>query len=330
MKPISIGKFRGLKVCSTPHGALAVLALDHRNNLRRALNPANPDSVGGATMSAFKQHVTQVLAPAASSVLLDPEVGAMQCVTSDALPGNIGLVVAVEATGYAGTSAERESRILDDWSVAKAKAMGANAIKLLIYYHPDSPTASAVEGLVAKVTEECHEADMACFLEPLSYSLDPAEKRLQGEERKQVVIETALRLTAIGGDILKAEFPLDFQNDTDEQHWVDACRELTKASEVPWVLLSASVDYETYLRQVTIALQQGGSGVAVGRAVWKEATDLTGAEREHFLRTVAIERMARLTALCDALATPWASYFTLPVVESNYYKTYGSHVQEPA
>ena len=42
--------------------------------------------------------------------------------------------------------------------VEKAKRMGASAIKLLVYYHPDSPTAQEIEDFTSKVAEDCHKA----------------------------------------------------------------------------------------------------------------------------------------------------------------------------
>jgi tagatose-1,6-bisphosphate aldolase len=82
------------------------------------------------------------------------------------------------------------------------------------------------------------------------------------------------------------------------------------------------VNYDMYLRQVTIACQSGASGVAVGRAVWKEATSLTGPERATFLHGPAYERMARITALCEALARPWTEFYMAPVIEANWYERY--------
>jgi tagatose 1,6-diphosphate aldolase len=322
MTTLSIGKFRGLQQCSTARGVLAVLALDHRNNLRQALGPEAPDSVTDEAMVAFKQEVVLALAPVSSAVLLDPEIGAAQCVASGALPGGVGLVVAVEATGYTGDPTARQSRILPGWSVEKARRMGANAVKLLVYYHPDSETAGELEAFIRQVVADCAAQDIPLFLEPLSYSLDPARKKLPPEERRQVVIETARRLTALGIDILKAEFPLDVSAQTDEREWAAACAELTAASAVPWVLLSASVDFETYLRQVTVACQAGAAGVAVGRAVWQEATKLQGQARKDFLRDTARERLARLTAGCDALARPWRAAYSAPDVGSTWYEHY--------
>jgi tagatose-1,6-bisphosphate aldolase len=278
--------------------------------------------VSDVALSAFKVEVTQALGSASSAVLLDPEVGAFQVIAQGALPGSVGLVVAVEATGYTGDPSARQSRILDGWSVAQAKRMGASAIKLLVYYHPDAPTADAIETLVAQVAADCQQQDIPFMLEPLSYGLDPAQKKLVGDERRRVVVETARRLTAIGGDILKAEFPLDITTSPDREAWAAACAELATTSAVPWVLLSASVDYDTYLEQVAVACQQGASGVAAGRAVWQEAPQLDGEARLAFLRSFAFERMQRLTSLVDALATPWMSAFSPPAADSTSYRSY--------
>ncbi len=71
MRKLSVGKYRGLQQCSTEQGALAVLALDHRNNLRNALKSGRPESVTDSEMMDFKQQVARILSPAASAILLD-------------------------------------------------------------------------------------------------------------------------------------------------------------------------------------------------------------------------------------------------------------------
>jgi tagatose-1,6-bisphosphate aldolase len=121
-------------------------------------------------------------------------------------------------------------------------------------------------------------------------------------------------------DLLKAEFPLDV-NDHDENKWMDACREISSASTAPWILLSAAVDYETFLRQVTVACNAGASGIAVGRAVWKEAVTMQGDERMRFLSTTAKYRISRLTSLCHALAKPYTDFYTAEA-PFDWYKTY--------
>jgi tagatose 1,6-diphosphate aldolase len=319
---LSLGKYRGLQQCATPRGALSVLALDHRNNLRAALRPDAPDSVSADELTAFKCETVQTVAPAASAVLLDPEVGAAQCVASGALPGNVALVMALEATGYEGDSTARQSRVLPGWNVEKAKRFGANAVKLLVYYHPDAPTAAETESLIRQVAADCIMHDLALFLEPLSYPLDSTRKKLILAERRWAVIEMARRLAVPGVDVLKIEFPLDSAAEPDEREWHKACAELTVACAVPWVLLSGAAEYETYLRQVTVACRAGASGVTVGRAVWQEAPALSGEARTAFLKGPAHERMARVTALVDALARPWTDYHSAPDIRPGWYEHY--------
>lgn len=44
MNSPTVGTMRRLQQCATPQGILATLAIDHRNNLQRALNPKAPDA----------------------------------------------------------------------------------------------------------------------------------------------------------------------------------------------------------------------------------------------------------------------------------------------
>lgn len=303
MRTITIGKLRSLQQCTSPQGTFTCLALDHRQNLRRALSPQDPGRVTDGELSNFKLEVTSNLARFSTAVLLDPEVSAAQAIATGCLPGQVGLVVALEFTGYNGLPIARQSQVLPDWSVEKAKRMGASMVKLLVYYHPQSPTAAEIEDFVRLIGEECSRFDLGLMLEPLSYSLQEGSS-LSSAEKRFVVTETARRLVVPGVDILKSEFPLDAHGGEDEKSWAEACAEISSASPVPWILLSAAVDYESYLRQVLVACQAGAAGIAVGRAVWQEAVGLKGSERSIFLQTSARERLTRLTELCSQNARP--------------------------
>ena len=318
MKRLTIGKLRGLQQCASSRGTFTCLALDHRQNLRRSLNPENPNAVPDLALTDFKLEVAETLANEASAVLFDPEYSAAQAVAGGILPKDAGLVVAVEATGYTGDPTARQSRILPGWSMAKAKRMGASMVKLLVYYHPDSPTASEIENFVIQVAEEGKKYDLGIMLEPLSYSLDGG--KLSSAEKRKVVIETAHRLTPLGADLLKAEFPLSTR-EASQNSWSEACAEISSASTLPWILLSAAVDFETYLHQIEIACNAGASGAAVGRAVWKEAVAMKPDERREFLNGEARERLSRLTALSTALGKPWTDFFTAGEMK-DWYKNY--------
>jgi tagatose-1,6-bisphosphate aldolase len=275
-------------------------------------------------MVAFKQDVAAALSPVATAILLDPVYGAAQAVAAGAVSGHSGLVVAVEKTGYTGDPTARESQILPGWGVAQIARMGASAVKLLVYYHPDAPHAADQEQLVYEVGAACAHHDIPFFLEPLSFSLRPGEKKLPPDERRAVVVETAARLTLLGVDVLKAEFPVDSTLVTDEAAWAAACRELTAASRVPWVLLSAGVSFETYARQTVVACQAGASGVMAGRAIWKEASALSGEARRSFLQKTAAARLRRLATVCQAHGRPWTAFYPdlAQTVGQDWYATY--------
>jgi tagatose-1,6-bisphosphate aldolase len=320
MTNCSIGKLRGLQKCTSHKGTFTALAIDHRQNLRRALNPMNPTFVSDADLSRFKLEVAAALADLATAVLLDPEFSAAQGVAAGVLPKQTGLVVAIEATGYSGEETARQAHILPGWSIAKAKRMGADMVKLLVYYHPGSPAAAEVESFVHQIADECGEHDLALILEPLSYSLDVSRK-LTSREKRYVVSETARRLVVPGVDVLKAEFPLDIATDQDEAVWAEACAEISAACATPWILLSAAAEVETYVRQSAIACRSGASGIAVGRAVWQEAVGMDGKERLDFLRTTARTRLERLAALCDDLAKPVGNFYQSKT-PFDWFKTY--------
>jgi len=319
MSDLSIGKFYGLQHISTRRGTFTCLALDHRQNLRRSLNPDNPASVTDADLSNFKLTVTTALASDSTAVLLDPEYSAAQAVAGGIIPNHVGLVVALEVTGYSGDPIARQSQILPGWSAEKAKRMGANAVKLLVYYHPDAVNASETEDFVGQVADDCKALDLLIMLEPLTYAPNDSGI-LTSEEKKIAVIGTARRLSPLGIDILKAEFPLDYK-EADQSLWLEACQELSSASVVPWILLSAAVDFETYLQQVSVACKAGASGCAAGRAVWKEAVSLDVATRKTFLETTARERLMQLMKLCDTQAKPYTDFYSA-IAPFDWYKRY--------
>jgi len=315
---MTIGKWRRLQQTAGPRGTFYIVAVDHRGPLRRSLETESPQGKTNEALTALKRDIVRHLAPATSAVLLDPETAAGQCVADGSMPGGTGLIVALD-TGSTGDPLNRTTSLVDNWSVEKTVRMGASGVKMLLYYHPLAPQAGERESLVRKVARDCAQYDIPFFLEPLSYACDDQNKSLPPEQRRQVVIETARRLVPLGVDILKAEFPVDVSTEPDENIWRDACEELTDASEVPWVLLSAGVSYNTFMKQVGIACEAGASGVMAGRAVWKEAVTLDVAARNNFLKSAGYERMQGLKSLCEQLGRPFTEVYDSPKPPYDWY-----------
>jgi tagatose 1,6-diphosphate aldolase len=315
---MTVGKWRRLQQTAGPVGTFSVLAIDHRGPLRRALGKESPRGTTNEALTALKSDIVRQLAPVTSAVLLDPETAAGQCIADGSIPGRTGLIVALD-TGSTGDPLNRSTTLVENWSVEKTLRVGASAVKMLLYYHPKAPEADRREALVQKVAQDCTQFEIPFFLEPLACAADGSQGPLPPEQRREAVIETVRRLVPLGVDILKAEFPVDVNVEPDESVWREACEELTGASEVPWVLLSAGVSYDAFLKQVRVACEAGASGVMAGRAVWKEAVTLDRLVRNTFLQSVGYERMRRLQSLCESLGRPFAEVYEAPKLTYNWY-----------
>jgi tagatose 1,6-diphosphate aldolase len=322
---LPLGKIRALQQCATANGAFTILAADHRDAMRLMIDATHPQSVSSQTLTEIKLDIVRSLSDLPSAILLDPVYSAAQAIAGAALAGRAGLLVALEDQGYLGDPYNRETASLRDWSVEKARRLGATGVKVLLFYHPDSPSAEKQENYTRSMIADCQRYELPLFLEPISYPLNPQSQKDSPEfarERRRVVIESARRLGALGADVLKVEFPLDANYHSDPAVWADACAELNDASRIPWILLSASEPFETFCQQLTIACQAGCAGFAVGRSVWKEATSLPAQERVHFLSTSARERFKRLADIAHASAHSWQTRYTLSMPDENWYQTY--------
>jgi len=306
---LSIGKLRGLQQVANDNGFLTICAIDHRGALQRAMNEKNPDAVTYQDMVDFKLDLCQAVAPYVSAVLLDPVYGAAQTIAAGILPGHIGLLVSMEKTGYSGESTARITELLLGWSVEKVKRMGASAVKLLVYFRPDlKEIASRQLELVAKVADQCIKEDIPLLVEPVSYPVEEVGVSAPkfADMKPELVIETARQITSLPIDVLKAEFPADMEFEQDEKKLLHLCQELDQASRLPWVLLSAGADYETFNKQVEIACKAGASGFLAGRALWQEGVEIRSREkRMQFFIDTAASRVKELADIVNKYGRPW-------------------------
>ena len=331
MRRLTIGKIRGLQQIANRDGILTICAMDHRGSLRRMIGKEHPQEVGYEEMVERKLELCSILAEYASAVLLDPIFGAAQCLAHSALPKNTGLLVSIEATGYSGGAERRITELLEVWSVEKIKRMGASAVKILVYYRPDlRELAEKQLNTVSLVAEECLKFDIPFLVEPVSY---PVGSEISNPEefaagKGHLVIETARDMTALPIDVLKAEFPADLRYKKDKSELVELCHQLDGVSQVPWVILSAGVDFDMFYQQVEIACRAGASGFLGGRAIWREAIIIDDAkERVKYLSTVAVDRLRRLNEITSKYAVPWYRRYGLTAeklteVSDGWYEEY--------
>lgn len=318
---LSPGRYRGLKATSLAEAdVFGIVAFDQRGSYRRMMPPDSSYE----DLARVKREVIGALSRAASAILTDPTYGLGAAMRMN---GKSGLLLALEKSGYSGDASYRKTELIPGWTAEKIRKVGANAVKFMVYYNPQNEALAAeLERLIRQVVAECHRWDLPVFLEPMSYSVEPdiaKDSAAYAAQRAEIVIETARRLSRTGADVLKMEFPLDIQFNDDRAAWRRACAELSEASSVPWVLLSAGVDFEQFKPQAQIACECGASGFLAGRAIWKEAAAMGPGERQTFLQGTASARLRELLAIAASAARPWSAFYAPPPSSATWYETYG-------
>jgi tagatose 1,6-diphosphate aldolase len=329
---LSTGKLRKLNMLADPQGRFKMMAIDQRGSLQTQLSKAleiDPKQVPFDAVARTKETLTRVLAPYATALLTDPIFGYPY--SAPHIPGSVALLLAYEDTGYekgGPDGDERKSRMIDGWSVSKAQRAGADAIKVLLYYHPDASddTRRHQHELVRGVGRECAEAELPFLLELVAYPLKgvAADSAEFARQKPDLVTRSAREFSnpEYGVDILKLEFPCNLKFTTEFadgfydgkkrepvyslKEVASYCKLLDEASGLPWVILSAGVDIEEFLENVRLTTEAGASGFLCGRAIWKGAVDLYPDMdgMSEFCRTEGVYNFVRCNAFAER-ALPW-------------------------
>lgn len=285
----SEGKIKHMNALSNDKGVIAAAAMDQRGSLRKSIASAKgvpQEQVTAEMMEEFKVVVSKVLTPYASAILLDPEFGLP---AAKARSKNAGLLLAYEESGYDNTQEGRLPDLLPHLSVKRIKDMGADAVKILIYYSPfDKADVNDIKhAFVERIGAECEYHEIPFFLEMVGY--DPAggdEKGLEYAKKKPDVV---LGYMAEFGkpqykvDMLKVEVPVNaeyvegssiFKGQAAQSHQeaLDLYRKAAEIATKPFIYLSAGVGNAQFVESLHLAADAGTdySGVLCGRATWKE------------------------------------------------------------
>ncbi len=103
-------------------------------------------------------------------------------------------------------------------------------------------------------------------------------------------MDGAALAVACGAKILKLQYPGS----------AEASARVTEAAQgVPWAVLSAGVDHETFIEQVRTAVANGASGAMAGRSLWKDSLSIDADRREELLSGRALPRLRELADAVD-------------------------------
>lgn len=327
---ISPGKQKGLKAVSDSRGVIGAAAMDQRGSLKSAIakdKGIDKKAVTDRMMAEFKEAVARILTPHASAILLDPEYGLS---AAKVRAKNAGLLLAYEKSGYDNTQPGRLPDLLDNYSVRRLVAAGADCIKILLYYTPfDPPAVNEIKhAWVERLGAECAAADVPFFLEFVGYEEGADEKGIAFARKKPEIVARSMEEFSkpqYAVDVLKVEVPVTmafvkgarsckgesvYTREEAKEHF----RRAAAAAKKPFIYLSAGVSNDTFNESLELAAEAGTnfSGVLCGRATWKDGIPVYAKEGikafEEWLATQGVANINNVNARL-AGAKPWFAFY---------------------
>ncbi len=320
MAELSPGKLWGLRRMADAKGRFKMLAVDQRppikNPIRekRGLKDAPYDDVAG-----FKLMLVEELQRQSSALLLDPHF---------ALPRGFklvdpakGLIITLEDSIFQEMPGGRLSAPIDDWSVAKIKRCGGDAVKVLAWYRPDADTSvlKHQKDFTARIGEACAKYDIPFLFELLVYPLSGDAHQttdyieMQGKHADHV-LESVREFAKpkYGVDVFKLESPIPAKGiaGAERKATQKLFDEMGALAARPWVMLSAGAGMDDFEIVLDYAYKAGASGYLAGRAIWSEPFKAfpDWNKIRQGLQDDSLPYMVRLNRLTDKKALPWMDH----------------------
>ncbi len=318
---LSEGKIKHLNALSNDKGVIAAAAMDQRGSLRKSIAKAKgvgEDQISDDMMVEFKVAVAKVLTPYASAILLDPEFGIP---AAKARSKNAGLLLAYEESGYDNTKPGRLPDLLPHLSVKRIKELGADAVKILIYYTPfdASDVKDIKHAFIERIGAECETYEIPFFLEFVGY--DPKGGDEKGFEYAKQKPEIVLKSMEEFGkpqykvDVLKVEVPVNAQfvegssvfkgqAAYSRKEALEYYKRAAEVAEKPFIYLSAGVGNAQFVESLNMAAEAGTdySGVLCGRATWSNGVPVYAKNGVKALEDwLADEGVKNINAVNDAI-----------------------------
>ena len=284
---------RAMAAISTPSGRMLIVAADQRNGMKAVMTDA-PDGPGSVTVEQLadaKSDLVRYLGNHAPAILLDPEVALPQVVDDATLARETALVVGMDASGFETVDGLRYTRYVDGVTARAVRELGGDVAKMLFYMRPDRQgTDSRVGDEIRDLVKACEAEGLLLIVEVLTYRLDDETEDDYRAAFPQLVSDAARVAVECGAKVLKLPYPGSAEG---------SAAVTAAASGVPWAVLSAGVDHETFIGQVQIAVANGARGAMAGRSLWKDSLAVSAEVRKDLLTSRALPRLRELAAVVD-------------------------------
>lgn len=289
MTPMTTAELRGYQQICGRDGAMMVIAADQRGGMRKimAAQPSEEAAITEKMLGETKSDITQYLASQASCILLDPVCAVPNIVDNGTLARDTALLIGLDASGF-DTAPEgyQLSKLVPGIDARRVRELGGTGGKIMVYIRADRPSANIANiDILRNCIADFGEEDMLLVVEFLTYPL-PGESKEDYKANFPKLIEEGARICLdLGSKVLKLPYPGNAQS----------CARITAmCGAVPWAVLSAGVDHESFLGQVEIAMANGASGVIAGRALWKDCISLDRSVTRDRLTNVAVPRLRQI------------------------------------
>jgi tagatose 1,6-diphosphate aldolase len=294
MAAMTTAERRGYQQICGANSAMMVIACDQRGGMRSLLAPTPEEQakIGDDVLGDVKADITQHLAKHAGCVLVDPMCAVPKLVDGGILPRDTALLIGIDASGW-DTSPEgyRISKMVKGITARRVRELGGTGGKIMVYLRMDIPEANAKNLETLRQTiEDFSREDLLLVVEFLTYRLE-GESAEDYETKIPMLIQDGSRACLdLGAKVLKIPYPGS----------EESCAAVTRiAGDVPWAVLSAGVDHQTFLGQVEAAMKNGASGVIAGRSLWKDCISLDRDVSAQKLSTTAVSRLRDIQAIID-------------------------------
>jgi tagatose-1,6-bisphosphate aldolase len=292
MAAMTTAERRGYQQICGADGAMMVIACDQRGGMRTLLatTPEEQAKISNGTLGDTKADITLHLASHAGCVLVDPMCAVPKLVDDGTLPRDTALLIGIDASGW-DTSPEgyRISKMVEGVDARRVRALGGTGGKIMVYLRMDVPEANTTNlaTLKASIGDFARE-DLLLVVEFLTYRLEGESAEDYEAKIPMLIQEGSRACLELGAKVLKIPYPGS----------EESCAAITRmAGDVPWAVLSAGVDHQTFLGQVEAAMKNGASGVIAGRSLWKDCISLDREASKAKLSTTAVSRLRDIQAL---------------------------------